>query len=276
MPSLKELKAQAKEMGLKGYSKLRKDALVEFIEKEQKIKKKKLKRIQYTRARKGAEKKKNLKKNSEVNKTIFDIPSVSHTEQQILDKLKHYVEIDVNDVNPGDKLWYRYFIYNPDKKKYEFKSGGFALTNRKSDKFLTLANISQGFSWSVQKVVDGNPTIFFKLDKTSQLNTDMKDFLETYFDNKDKTFSRTQQYIAVSTDFKEFHNSSDLQSLLAQTGGSEIGIRKAFREKRNKFKKFYITRGSKEDVKDMKEDYDDIDFIVEGTDINKRVQELLN
>ena len=249
--NIKELKQQVKELGGKGFSKMKKEELLEYIEKLKKVQKKGLNRLDYTKANKTTDTAKKLKK-TEKNKEILEKQRTLLVDDDILEKLKGYENLLVDQIKPGNNKWIRYFIWNPKSQKYDFKSGGFALTNKKTDPFITLFNRSQNFSWSVQKEVEGVKTVFFESGEKGKQNDNVKEIIDKYFNNTE-TPKRGSGFIRLDTiDYSVVH-SSDIESLAEAVEGSVIGLRKMLREKRNKFKKFYITRGDKEKTEKIKE-----------------------
>ena len=274
LKSVKDLKQELKDMGVKGYSKMKKGELILLLEKSKKIEKKNLKRIQYTKQGKSSSVPKNLKRNNEINDEIFSKPSTNFTKQEIKDKLVGYSVRDIDDIRSGSKLWVRYLVYK--NNKYMFRTGGFVMTNGKSDEFVTLINVSQNYSFSVPKTSDGHKTIFFESSKRGQNFTKKtKEFLEQHFDNENKESKKTFLYTVILPDFTEMSHLKSKSNVLDITGGSDAGLSKALRIKNNQYKKHFITRTEKGDTKKIDKDFGSLSGNI-FTDIDNKVEDIID
>ena len=112
---------------------------------------------------------------SEENKTPWRIPRLSNstgynrprktyqdklTAEQIKEKLKGYVEKDVDEIPLHTHC--RYFIIDPRTGKKKFRTGGLLHLNNHSD-YVIMSNGS--LTWSVQK----RNTIFFALEQREEI-----------------------------------------------------------------------------------------------------------
>ena len=275
--NVKELKSAAKLAGLTGYSKLKKINLIEELLKNDTVVKKGLNRMDFTRPKKGGGKLKNMKK-TDNNKEILSKGHKSFNNVEIIEKFNGYNEVDTADVRPGNNGWYRYFIYNKKTNKYEFKSGGFVLTNKSADKFISMFNRSQNYSWSVQKEVSGKPTIFFRNGSKVNFSSEFNNVLNTQFNNKLPVKGRLGFIVLNKNDNYKPVYYNRINNIVVDTDGSEIGIRKALREKRNLYKGFYITRGDRGKFDKINELLENVDpeEEVDNEPIVRRINKILS
>lgn len=245
--TVKQLKFELKELGVKGISKLKKADLIELLEKHGKINKRGTRRLDFTRG-------KNLKK-TDKNEEILNIKPLKNNKDMdvILDKLLGYTRTNLSEIKSGDKVWIRYFVWNKDTKQYDFKSGGFLLTNKKNDNFTTFINPSSRFSWSVPRQVNGVDTIYFKSPDKSLKRYKFHPKVKSFFDLENIKSKRNMGYVYLNPQTGELKFFDNILFMASEIG-SEIGIRNALRSKRNIYNKHFISRMFFDDFKELKEE----------------------